>query len=83
MGVGSVVTEQFCACNPLSRRHIGGLGWGRIKGKHTEKRRARFFCEDRKQLWLNAEDAELAMNYFQRQLECKGGLVVADNDPGP
>ena len=41
------------------------------------------YCEDRKQLWLNVDDAEWAMKYLHHQLESKGVPAVADNDPGP
>ena len=48
----------------------------------TEKRMVSLFCEDRKTLWLAAEDAEWAIKYIQGQFECNGGIVVADNGPG-
>ena len=47
----------------------------------TDKRMVSLFCEDRKTLWLAAKDAEWAITYIQDQLECNGGLVVADSSP--
>ena len=47
------------------------------------KRIVSLYCEDRRHLWLNVNDAEWAMEYLYHQLKSKGVPAVADNDPGP
>ena len=51
----------------------------------TEKRMVCIYVEDRRQLWIDANDAEWAMKYVQHELECHliGSLSLQTNGPGP
>ena len=51
----------------------------------TEKRIVCIYCEDRRQLWIDANDADWAMKYVQSELGCTldGRMSLQTNGPGP
>ena len=49
----------------------------------TDKRMVSLFCEDRKTLWLAANDAEWATRYIQDQLEYSWGRPLPQHHPYP
>ena len=49
----------------------------------TEKERIRLYTQDKRSIWLHAENLQWAVSYLQCQRWLKGGPMVAGSDPGP
>ena len=49
----------------------------------TERRKIKIYVEDRKQIWLDITDVDLAVGYLYVQNHLKGVPLIADDSTGP